>query len=1267
MRLSPVQRLVVALGLAAATTVTEPPTVHTQDAAQYVAGEVIIEFEPDATTEDRADARTWVRAARRELLRRRRNATGDIEVAQIPERYVERAIAALRRHPAVRRAEPNWIYQSLETSNDFRFLIGDLWGMYSEQGAPMINQFGSQAREAWDAGNIGNRSIAIGVIDEGIQITHPDLAANIWRNPVEFAGQPGVDDDGNGYIDDLNGWDFFNNNNSVFDGIVDDHGTHVAGTIGGVGGNGVGVAGVNWHVTLIPAKFIGPAGSGSAAHAIKALDYITDLKTRHGLNIVATNNSWGGPVGDQMLLDAIVRSARANILFIAAAGNFNNNNDAVPFYPASYNTTAGAGYDSVIAVANITITGAKAGLSSYGLTTVDLGAPGSDIWSTVPGTVPVSNYARSSGTSMATAHVSGAAALYASLLPAVSARRIKEVILASATATPTPSLNGLTATGGRLNIGEFAAAAPTAPAAPTALDAAATAPSQITLTWQDTATNEDGHQIERCEGAACTNFMIVTWVDADATSFEDQVPSSGVTYRYRVAAYNRGGYSYSNVAEPTTIATAVLVARAGIDATVDEGQLVTLDGTGSVHPGNEPLTFAWTQIAGTGVLLNGADSSQPTFTAPAVGPGGETLTFSLTVTAGEQTATDTVAINVLNVNAQPIITSAAPLTATEDVLYSYGATATDEDGPGQIWSVLADDQSCGGTIDASGLYRFMPMGPAPPASCVVAIQVCDGGSPEACATETTTVTIAAVNDEPSITSTAPATATEGVPYTYAAAAADEDGPGQAWSLLPANSCGGTIDPASGVFTFTPAGPAPPANCVVAIQFCDTGAPNACASQETTVTIALINDPPAITSAAPAMATEDVPYLYGATASDGDGPGQSWKFLLPAHTCGGSVDAASGVFTFTPDGPTPVSSCVVVLEVCDGGEPNACAAQETTITINAVNDAPAITSAAPGMATEDLTYSYAATAADADGTGQIWKLLPAHSCAGNLAANGLFTFMPAGPTPPAACVVSLEVCDEGGACAAQTTTVAIAAVNDGPTFAPPANVSAVATNGDGATVSFAANGSDPEEGTLAAICTPASGSVFPIGDTTVGCTVTDSAGATATGSLIVTVTDVAVPGEMRGDGFIRDDDAKYFFEFWAKEWKQKVWRRDADMIERARLSIRIDEDGRKSKKGRTKRDDRFESRSVDFISFSDDPTIRPGHSHRPQVDTVLFSGVGEWNGHRGYRYEVFAQDSHDERRHRESIRVTIWDSNGAVVASFDGELDGGSIRSVRIRH
>jgi subtilisin family serine protease len=333
------------------------------------------------------------------------------------------------------------VYTHPATSKDPVFTRGDLWGMYGRTTKP-ANRYGSNAAAAWAAGRTGSAVVYVGVIDEGIQYNHPDLSGRV-RNPGETSN--GVDDDRNGYIDDVYGWDFAGNNKSVYDGgtagSADDHGTHVAGTIGAKA-NTVGVVGVNWNVRLISAKFLTATG-GTTANAVKAIDYFTDLK-RRGVNIVATNNSWSGGGYSQALRDAIERANQANILFVAAAGNggsdgIGDNNDIVPNYPASYPNS------NIISVAAITKAGAKAVFSNYGTISVDLGAPGAAIWSTTA----YNSYSSYSGTSMATPHVTGAAALYASVKPRSSAAAIKSAILLSA--VPTISLTGLTATGDRLD------------------------------------------------------------------------------------------------------------------------------------------------------------------------------------------------------------------------------------------------------------------------------------------------------------------------------------------------------------------------------------------------------------------------------------------------------------------------------------------------------------------------------------------------------------------------------------------------------------------------------------------------------------------------------------------------------------------------------------------------------------------------------------------------------------------------------------------------
>jgi len=415
--------------------------------AQYTPGELLVQYSSTTSSGMRNAVANGLGARVDEVIREAGRGKGELVLMRLPPGLaIADAVRSLDGINGVEFAEPNWTYFHQTNTNDTYYANGSLWGMYGDASSP-ANQYGSQAGEA---SNNNCSSVYVGIIDEGYMYTHDDLAANVGTNPGEIAGN-GVDDDGNGLVDDVYGWDFDGNNNSVFDGADDDHGTHVAGTIGGVGNNGTGVAGVCHSVKMMSAKFLGRRG-GSTANAVKAVDYFTDLKTRHGINLVATNNSWGGGGYSQALADAIERANAANILFVAAAGNSSYNCETQDCYPAEYASA------NVIGVASITSTGGMSSFSSYGSTTIDIGAPGSGIWSTVPVQVrknqPVtSGYASYNGTSMATPHVSGAAALYAAHHPGASAAAIKAAILNSA--VPTPSLNGKVVSNGRLNVSGF--------------------------------------------------------------------------------------------------------------------------------------------------------------------------------------------------------------------------------------------------------------------------------------------------------------------------------------------------------------------------------------------------------------------------------------------------------------------------------------------------------------------------------------------------------------------------------------------------------------------------------------------------------------------------------------------------------------------------------------------------------------------------------------------------------------------------------------------
>jgi subtilisin family serine protease len=440
----------MALGSAVDADAAGRPDLVKQDLArgkQYAAGEMIVQYRSFATDADKARVRKALGdAVTADVIGAKgRGRYADIELVRFaPGTTMASKMDAIANDPAVDYAEPNWLVRHMAVSNDPYFTNGSLWGMYGAATTP-ANQFGSGAAAA---ANNDCSGVYVGIIDEGYMYTHPDLIANVGTNPRETAGN-GSDDDGNGLVDDVYGWDFDGNNAQVFDGAGDDHGTHVAGTIAGVGNNGQGVSGVcHSGVKLLNAKFLGSRG-GTTANAIKAVDYFTGLKNA-GVPIVATNNSWGGGGYSQALYDAIERHNQAGILFIAAAGNSGANNDATPAYPSGYTSS------NVIAVAAIASNGTLASYSQYGATTVDICAPGSGVWSTVPQSSKgkiVAGYASYNGTSMATPHVTGAAALYKARNPSASAAQIKAAILGSA--TPTASCSGKVATGGRLNVSGF--------------------------------------------------------------------------------------------------------------------------------------------------------------------------------------------------------------------------------------------------------------------------------------------------------------------------------------------------------------------------------------------------------------------------------------------------------------------------------------------------------------------------------------------------------------------------------------------------------------------------------------------------------------------------------------------------------------------------------------------------------------------------------------------------------------------------------------------
>jgi len=466
-------------------------------AAAYRPDQLLIQLDPNATAADHSRALEAIGGRLLDIIRGGDSTEGELARVSLGQGVtVEKAIQILSHLPGVKFAEPDFQVTGQEVSNDTSVVSGQTWGLYGDVGT-VTNTYGSQATEAWAAGQTGSTKVAVGVVDSGIDYTHPDLYLNVWLNQKEIptalksvlrdmdadglitfrdlntsanssyvsdvngngridAGdllndtrwENGVDEDANGYKDDLIGWDFVNNDNDPMDD--QGHGTHISGTIGATGGNGAGVAGIAWDVQLVALKFLDSSNYGYTSNTIKALDYFTNAsKAGTGVDFAATNNSWGGAAYSTSLLDAITRGAKQDIIYVVSAGNNGANNDATPYYPSSYSTQATAGYDAVVSVAAIGSTGALASWSNYGATSVDIAAPGSGIYSTALG----GGYTTKSGTSMAAPHIAGAIALYAAAHPGATAAQIREALLTSTTATT--SVLDKVATDGRLDVTHF--------------------------------------------------------------------------------------------------------------------------------------------------------------------------------------------------------------------------------------------------------------------------------------------------------------------------------------------------------------------------------------------------------------------------------------------------------------------------------------------------------------------------------------------------------------------------------------------------------------------------------------------------------------------------------------------------------------------------------------------------------------------------------------------------------------------------------------------
>ncbi len=355
---------------------------------------------------------------------------GQLQLVKLPPGMsLEEGIRKYRQDPNVEYAEPNYIVRKAVIPNDPYFT--NQWALYNSGTGIDI-----RAPSAWDL-HTGNGTVIVAVIDTGVDYLHPDLRDNIWNNLNEIPNN-GVDDDGNDYVDDVRGWNFARGNNDPMDDDADGHGTHVAGIIGAVGNNGIGISGVNWRVKIMPVKVLDETGGGSLADVISGIYYAIN----NGAKVI--NASYGYPAYCISVTpsiaerEAIEEANRRGVIFVAAAGNYRCNNDINPFYPASYPV------DNVISVGSFGISGGMSGFSNYGSRSVHLLAPGENIYSTIRG-----SYNYLSGTSMASPFVSGVSALVMSYRPTLSHLQVKARILNGV--EQSSSLEGKVMTSGRLN------------------------------------------------------------------------------------------------------------------------------------------------------------------------------------------------------------------------------------------------------------------------------------------------------------------------------------------------------------------------------------------------------------------------------------------------------------------------------------------------------------------------------------------------------------------------------------------------------------------------------------------------------------------------------------------------------------------------------------------------------------------------------------------------------------------------------------------------
>ena len=642
-----------------------PSHRHGARAGSAVPGELIVGFKPSV-----APARQRQVLARVSAREKRRFGQIRSLLASVGTQDVTAAIQTLERDPSVLYAEPNFLLSADNhggTPNDPA--MHALWGL--DNFGQVVNGVAGtpdadiDATEAWGV-STGSRSVVVGVIDTGVDFGHPDLAPTMWINPREDCPgcrANGVDDDGNGYVDDWRGWDFVNHDNDPFDDAG--HGTHVAGTIGAAGNNGIGISGVSWNVSIMALKFLSASGTGSTADAVSAILYAS------AEGAVVTNNSWGGEDFSQALRDAIAAADASGSLFVAAAGNSFADTDTEPNYPSSFDLP------NVVSVAATDASDRRAWFSSYGRRTVDLGAPGTNIYSTWPGR----SYRYEDGTSMATPHVSGAAALAKAAFPDATAVGLKALLLR--TVDPNSALAASSTTGGRLNVNSAVRCS----AAPQVWVESPRPPFEILVGDPVTVEVLAG----RCGDPAGLS------VDAEANGEP-------------LALVARGDGLYTGSFTPTAGGPVTISASATADGTVDTG---TVSGMAmrryAIAPGGAPVTVTTTGAGENARLaFDGSAGQRISLQVSGVTIGSSTC-CSLTVSIAKPDGTSLVLPTLMGTNGGFLDTRTLPVTGTYTILVDPqgtavgGATLTLYDVPPDVLA----------TISPGGATVGVSIGPVP--------------------------------------------------------------------------------------------------------------------------------------------------------------------------------------------------------------------------------------------------------------------------------------------------------------------------------------------------------------------------------------------------------------------------------------------------------------------------------------------------------------------------------------------------------------------------